>query len=162
MLLRTLIIGGRQPDLLEIVDTLHAPGSLASRLHGRQQECDQDGDDRDHHQKLDQRNPGRRTATVGVESCLIPSMLREELMKTISRELFPNVRREEDESSRRGKRRSGLLGACDCLSTLPLSWRPAANALWAIRWFRPEPGCLRRRIPQVRAIARANNVDSTA
>jgi hypothetical protein len=41
----------RQAKLLEVVDALNAPG----RLHGRQQEGEQDRDDRDHHQQLDQR-----------------------------------------------------------------------------------------------------------
>jgi hypothetical protein len=37
--------------MLEVVDALNAPG----RLHGRQQEGEQDRDDREHHQQLDQR-----------------------------------------------------------------------------------------------------------
>jgi hypothetical protein len=40
--------------LLQIVRALHAPGGLACRLHGREQQRDQDGDDRDDHQELDQ------------------------------------------------------------------------------------------------------------
>ena len=42
-------------ELLQVVDALRAAGRLARRLHGRQQQGDQDGDDRDHHQQLDQR-----------------------------------------------------------------------------------------------------------
>src|SRR5262249_23748885 len=33
----------------------HACGGLADLLHGGEQQADEDGDDRDHHQKLDQR-----------------------------------------------------------------------------------------------------------
>ena len=40
-------------DLLEIVAALHSPGSLASGLHGRKQQRDQDADDRDDHKQLD-------------------------------------------------------------------------------------------------------------
>ena len=43
-----------QADLLEVVDALGAAGGLAGRLHRRQQQADQHGDDRDHHQQLDQ------------------------------------------------------------------------------------------------------------
>jgi hypothetical protein len=42
-------------DLLEIVSTGVASGSLTRGLHGRQKKTDEDGDDRDHHQKLDER-----------------------------------------------------------------------------------------------------------
>src|SRR5439155_15888558 len=38
-----------------VVGTLAAGGRLADLLDGRQQEADQDGDDRDHHQQLDER-----------------------------------------------------------------------------------------------------------
>ncbi len=44
----------REPDLLDVVGALDAPGGLARGLDGREQESDQDRDDRDHHQKLDQ------------------------------------------------------------------------------------------------------------
>jgi hypothetical protein len=43
----------RQADLLEIIAALHAPCGLARRLHGREQERDQDADDRDDHKQLD-------------------------------------------------------------------------------------------------------------
>src|SRR5208337_2097556 len=42
-----------------VVDPLGAPGSLSSGLHRRQQERDQNRDDRNHHQKLDERDPSR-------------------------------------------------------------------------------------------------------
>ena len=42
-------------DLLEVVGALDACGGLADLLHGRQQEADQDGDDRDDDEQLDQR-----------------------------------------------------------------------------------------------------------
>jgi len=44
-----------QADLLEVVRARHACGGLADLLHGGQQQADQDGDDRYHHQQLDQR-----------------------------------------------------------------------------------------------------------
>jgi hypothetical protein len=39
-----------QAKLFQVVDALAPPGRLASRLYGGQQQGDQDGDDRDHHQ----------------------------------------------------------------------------------------------------------------
>ena len=48
------VVGDGQRDLLEVVDALRAARGLARRLDGRQEERDQDGDDRDHDQKLDQ------------------------------------------------------------------------------------------------------------
>ncbi len=47
-----------QGELLEVVDALGTAGRLAGSLHGGQQECDQDRDDRDHDQKLDQGEAG--------------------------------------------------------------------------------------------------------
>jgi hypothetical protein len=44
-----------QADLFQIVNARNPPGGLARRLNGREQQCDQDGDDRDHDQELDQR-----------------------------------------------------------------------------------------------------------
>ena len=49
-----LVIVQCQADLLEIIGAAAAPGRLAGGLHGRKQECDQDGDDRDDDQQLDQ------------------------------------------------------------------------------------------------------------
>jgi hypothetical protein len=46
-----------QTLLLEIVRTLHPTRSLTSRLDGRQQQSNQDPNDRNDHQKLDQREP---------------------------------------------------------------------------------------------------------
>ena len=45
-----LVIRDRQPELLEIIRTLGAAGRLAGRLHGRQEQCDENGDDGDDHQ----------------------------------------------------------------------------------------------------------------
>src|SRR5262249_20248260 len=42
-------------DLLEVVAALHSAGGLTDLLDGGQQQADQDGDDRYHHQQLDQR-----------------------------------------------------------------------------------------------------------
>ena len=50
-----VVVVQRQADLLQVVDALGAAGGLAGRLHGGQQQADQDPDDRDDHQQLDQR-----------------------------------------------------------------------------------------------------------
>ena len=42
-------------NLHQVVAALGPPGGLARRLDGRQEQRDQHGDDRDHHQQLDQR-----------------------------------------------------------------------------------------------------------
>jgi hypothetical protein len=42
-------------ELLEVVLALQARGRLADLLDGGDQQADQDGDDRDDHQQLDQR-----------------------------------------------------------------------------------------------------------
>ena len=47
-----VIVVHRQADLLEVVDALGPAGRLAGRLHGRQEQGDQHGDDGDHHQQL--------------------------------------------------------------------------------------------------------------
>ena len=52
---RRVVVVHRQADLLEVVDALHAPGRLPRRLHGGQEQRDQDRDDRDHDQQFDQR-----------------------------------------------------------------------------------------------------------
>jgi hypothetical protein len=43
-----------QPDLLQIVDALRPSRSLTRGLYRRQKERNQDGDDGNHHQKLDE------------------------------------------------------------------------------------------------------------
>ena len=40
----TLMVEHCQEDLFHVVDRLCPPGSLAGRLHGREQECNQDTD----------------------------------------------------------------------------------------------------------------------
>jgi hypothetical protein len=45
---------GGEGDLLEVVRAGAAGGGLADLLDGRQEQADQDGDDRNHHQQLDQ------------------------------------------------------------------------------------------------------------
>jgi hypothetical protein len=47
----------RDADLPEIVRALHTPRRLPRRLHGGQQEPDQDADDRDDNEQLNQREP---------------------------------------------------------------------------------------------------------
>ena len=44
-----------QPNLLEVVFALDAPGCLTRRLHCGEQQPDEDRDDRDHDQEFDQR-----------------------------------------------------------------------------------------------------------
>ena len=57
----------RQTDLFQIVGTLGAARRLAGRLDGRKEQCDQHADDRDHHQKLDQReSPAPARAPVSI------------------------------------------------------------------------------------------------
>ena len=43
-----------QAELLEVVLALRPPGRFSRRLHGRQQQPDEDADDRDDHQEFDQ------------------------------------------------------------------------------------------------------------
>jgi len=57
-----------ESELLEVILALGPPGGLACRLHGREQEADEDADDRDHHQEFDERetlNALRRTPLGG-------------------------------------------------------------------------------------------------
>jgi hypothetical protein len=46
-------------DLLEVIRTLHAAGSLAGGLHRRQEEGHQDADDGDDDEQLDERKAFR-------------------------------------------------------------------------------------------------------
>ena len=55
----------RQADLLEIVLALQDPRRLARRLHRRQQQGDQDANDRDHDQKLHQREADVKSPVMG-------------------------------------------------------------------------------------------------
>ena len=50
-----------QANLLEVVETLQPPRGFASRLHGRQQQRNQDPDDRHDHQKFDHRESAAST-----------------------------------------------------------------------------------------------------
>ena len=61
-----------QTDLLEIVDALGAAGGFASRLHGGQEQRDQDGDDGDHHQKLDQGKTLRAAGCTNFHEQILP------------------------------------------------------------------------------------------
>ena len=54
LVLVVIVLGG-QADLLEVVRALGTSRRLAGGLDGGQEQRDQDGDDRDHHQQLDQR-----------------------------------------------------------------------------------------------------------
>ena len=55
---RLLVVVHRQADLLEVIGALNAAARLARRLHGRQEQGDQDRDDGDDHQQLDQCESG--------------------------------------------------------------------------------------------------------
>ena len=59
-----LVVVQGQADLLEVVDALDAAGGLARRLHGGQQQRDQDRDDRDDDQQLDQREGGATMSSL--------------------------------------------------------------------------------------------------
>ena len=56
-----LVLQTAQGKLPEVVFALHQPGSLAGRLHRRQQQRNQNPDDRNDHQQLDQRKTAERT-----------------------------------------------------------------------------------------------------
>ncbi len=62
-----VIILQGETDLLEVVGATDPPRGLSGRLNGRQQQRDQDGDDRDHHQELDQ----CETRTPHFHDCLL-------------------------------------------------------------------------------------------
>jgi hypothetical protein len=51
-----------QAHLLDVVGTLHPAAGLPGRLHGRQEQADERRDDRDHHEKFDEREAA---ATAG-------------------------------------------------------------------------------------------------
>ena len=54
-----------QPDLLEVVGALDPPRRFPRRLHGGEQQSDQDGDDRDDDEQLDQGEAALRSLTHG-------------------------------------------------------------------------------------------------
>jgi hypothetical protein len=54
-----MIVVHSQTNLLEIVFALSTTSGLASLLNRRKQKRDQNGDDRDNHQKFDQRETTR-------------------------------------------------------------------------------------------------------
>ena len=53
-----MIIVQPNPHLSKVIGALGPPRSFSSRLHGRQEQRDEDGNDRDHHQKLNERKGG--------------------------------------------------------------------------------------------------------
>src|SRR3954468_22714263 len=61
--LRLQMIARRHAQLPQIVDALAPPCRLARRLNRGQQQRNQDANDRDHDEKLDEREPARRTTT---------------------------------------------------------------------------------------------------
>ena len=77
-----------QGDLLEIVRALHPPRRLAGRLHGGQQQCDQDADDGDDHEQLDEREGS--TTGHGDGSVLMDAREREATRRRRPRGLGPH------------------------------------------------------------------------
>ena len=53
------IFGDGQRELLHVVGALVSPARFASRLHGREQQREQDSDNRDHDEQLNQRETAR-------------------------------------------------------------------------------------------------------
>ncbi len=49
-----MVVVQREAKLLEVASALSSTGSLTSLLHSREQQCDQDGDNRDDHQQFDE------------------------------------------------------------------------------------------------------------
>jgi hypothetical protein len=56
-----------QSDLPQVVRTLRAACRLASALHRRQQQRDQNADNADHHQQFDKGKAPARTKAIGEE-----------------------------------------------------------------------------------------------
>ena len=50
-----MVCVARQPDLLQVIDTLGTTGGFTGRLYGWKQKGNQNGDDRDHDQQFNQR-----------------------------------------------------------------------------------------------------------
>jgi hypothetical protein len=48
-----VVVVQRETDLFEIVSALRPASRLAGLLHGRKQQCDENGNDGDDHQQLD-------------------------------------------------------------------------------------------------------------
>src|SRR5258707_1156209 len=57
LLVRVVEVVKGQSHLFQVVHALGACGGVAYLLHCRDKQCNQDGDDRDDHQKLDQGEP---------------------------------------------------------------------------------------------------------
>jgi hypothetical protein len=65
---RVVAVVGAEADLLEVVLTLGPGGGFADLLHGGEEQSDQDGDDGDHDQQLNQREPAAAARTDGERS----------------------------------------------------------------------------------------------
>jgi hypothetical protein len=59
-----------QPDLLEIVAARRESGCLAGCLDGGKKQADERADDRDHHQKFDERESGPMGPAAGKTAAL--------------------------------------------------------------------------------------------
>ena len=62
-----MVVLEAEAELLDVVGTLRAPGRLAGRLDGREQQADEHADDGDHHQQFHEREaaPHGRSASPG-------------------------------------------------------------------------------------------------
>ena len=72
--MRRLVVLERHADLDEVVEALRPPRGLAGRLHGREQQRDQHGDDRDHDQQLDQGEAGAAGAAFAMVMTVLPGL----------------------------------------------------------------------------------------
>jgi hypothetical protein len=61
---RVVVVVRGQPKLLEVVAALHTTRGLASGLHGREQQGDQDANDGDHDQEFHQRKAKSRRSSA--------------------------------------------------------------------------------------------------
>ena len=66
--LHVVMVLKTKADLLEVILALRAAGGFPRGLHGRQQQCYQDADDRDDHQQFDQCKAGRERSRAARRS----------------------------------------------------------------------------------------------
>jgi hypothetical protein len=59
-----MVVVQRQPDLLEVVLALRATGRFAGLLNSREQECNEDGNNRNDHEEFNQSEPEAKDATI--------------------------------------------------------------------------------------------------
>jgi hypothetical protein len=84
---RRFVIHERQADLLEVIAALHASRRFASRLHGREQQSDQNTNDGDNNQQFDESKAARlfpESALAITESHCHSEVFSEQETKTIN------------------------------------------------------------------------------